>query len=130
MLLSIGEWLKVNGESIYDTTHWKIFGEGPTRVEEGAFTDVKRSAFTSSDIRFTYKTPFLYAIVLKWPEDGNVTITSLKDSVRLFLGHVERVELLGFYNVVSASREADGLRLTVAGKIDSDYPVVFKLKVE
>jgi len=55
VLLHIGEWLKDNGEGIYDTTFWQCFGEGPTEIEEGAFTDVNRAGFTSEDIRFTYK---------------------------------------------------------------------------
>jgi len=34
ILLDIGSWLAVNGESIYGTRPWKIFGEGPTEVIE------------------------------------------------------------------------------------------------
>ena len=33
----------VNGEAIYGTRPWKIFGEGPTDVPDGHFTDTKRA---------------------------------------------------------------------------------------
>lgn len=74
VLLAIGDWLQVNGESIFDTTYWVIYGEGATDEPEGSFTDVKREPFTSEDMRFTNKTPYLYAIVLRRPSDGRVTI--------------------------------------------------------
>ena len=31
----IGAWLKVNGEAIYATRPWKIYGEGPSTVVGG-----------------------------------------------------------------------------------------------
>ncbi|MDP6038732.1 MAG: alpha-L-fucosidase, partial [Candidatus Latescibacteria bacterium] len=48
LLLAIGKWLTVNGEAIYDSRPWKVFGEGPTEVATGAFTDTKRKMFTGS----------------------------------------------------------------------------------
>lgn len=54
-LLEIGRWLAVNGEGIYGTRPWKIFGEGPTQVVSGSFSDTKRKPFTWQDLRFTAK---------------------------------------------------------------------------
>jgi len=39
ILREIGAWLAVNGEAVYGTGYRKAFGEGPTKVTEGAFTD-------------------------------------------------------------------------------------------
>ena len=35
LLLGIGGWLAQNGEAIYGTRPWKVFGEGPTQISEG-----------------------------------------------------------------------------------------------
>ena len=130
VLQAIGEWLKVNGESIYDTSFWAIFGEGPTKVADGEFTDVQREPFTHEDIRFTYKAPYIYANVLSWPYDGKVTVTSLRDPGEHFKGHIESVKLLGFDNGLKYSRDANGLHIQVSGDLKSEYPVCFKILID
>ncbi|MBN2048526.1 MAG: alpha-L-fucosidase, partial [Anaerolineaceae bacterium] len=127
VLRQIGAWMKVNGESIYDTRPWLVFGEGSTEVPEGAFTDVNRAAFTSEDIRFTYHAPYLYVNVLSWPKDNHVAVRSLKQYSPIFNGHIAAVELLGYDNAVEFKRTKAGLMIAVAGSLDTSYPVCFKI---
>jgi alpha-L-fucosidase len=77
MLRTIGRWLAKNGEAIYSTRPWKLFGEGPTQIAEGAFADTKRAGFTPQDIRFTSRDDVIYAFALAMPPDGKLRITSL-----------------------------------------------------
>lgn len=128
VLRGIGSWLAVNGESIYDTTYWQVFGEGPTQVEDGAFTDTSRQPFTSKDIRFTYKAPYVYANVLVWPEDGKISIESLGS--KKFSGVVRNVSLLGHDNKVTFRHEEGALEIQAEGKIESRYPVCLKVEID
>jgi len=76
ILREIGAWLKVNGEAIYATRPWVSFGEGPTQVADGGFTDGQARGYTAEDIRFTRKDNALYVMTLAQP-GAEIRIRSL-----------------------------------------------------
>jgi alpha-L-fucosidase len=76
-LLEIGAWLGKNGEAIYGTHPWKVFGEGPTQIETGFGHDADTKPYTASDFRFTAQGPYVYAISMACPPDGTASIHSL-----------------------------------------------------
>src|SRR6202035_1540617 len=77
VLREVGSWLKINGEAIYGTRPWKVYGEGPTKIVEGAFHDTDAQPFTDRDFRFTTKNGALYACELGWSSTGQTIIHSL-----------------------------------------------------
>ena len=133
ILLEIGEWLKTNGEAIYGSKIWRTYGEGPTKIQEGQFTDNEAKVFTPEDIRFTVKGSYIYAAVLSWPENGVVRIKSLadRDASRLphFHGIIRDVSVLGFDEKPVWERDEEALTIT-AKTVKSDKPVVFKILVD
>ncbi len=129
ILLSIGDWLKTNGEAIYGSHTWKVFGEGPTKQERsGMFLD--KITYTPQDIRYTQKNNCIYAIVLGWPgENEPVTLRSFTSEV---LGdnipEVNRISILGYPGEVVFSQDSQGVHLkTPDREIDKN---AFVIKIE
>ena len=124
MLREIGRWLAVNGEGIYDTRPWRVFGEGPTPVPEGAFTDTKRDAFTPADIRFTQKGNTLYAFLLAYPE-GEARIESLGSGAV----NVAGARMLGSGESISWTQDEGGLRLSVPAEAPSAHVCAYAIEL-
>ena len=124
--------MKSNGEAIYGSKVWRSCGEGPTKTVEGQFAEGNQAEYTPEDIRFTAGNGCIYAFVLKWPEDGRVTIKSLAEAAPgntpVFSGIIRDVRALGFDTEPDVTRDADGLHIS-APAIASDYPVTFRISV-
>ncbi len=124
ILLGIGDWLKVNGEAIYCTRPWTVFGEGPTRMQKrGGFTEDQEKAFTARDIRFTTRGDALYAIALAWPESGQLVVRSLPQAA----GSVLDVRLLGHPQRVAWSQTDAGLVVKLPASKPCEYAYVLKI---
>lgn len=128
ILIDIGNWLKINGEAIFETRPWMIYGEGPTKVVDGAFTDNDRISFTSEDIRFTAKEGVLYAAVLKWPDNGFVRIKSLSKNSKFRLLNIDKVELIGYDTPLKWDCNEYALTIDVTTCESTKYPAVFRIK--
>lgn len=126
VLLTMGKWLKINGEGIYGSSFWKVFGEGEVNAEEGFFKDGDEKKFTTSDFRFTYKNGYLYAFQMR-PSDKISIKTLRKKNPHDFL--IESVELLGSDEKIKYIRNEEGLEITLKEKPDTDLPLCFKMAI-
>jgi alpha-L-fucosidase len=129
MLREVGAWLAINGDAIYGSRPWKIFGEGPTQVVAGSFADVKREEFTGRDFRFTTRVggTALYAIALAWPEDGKLLVTSLAQGAEHAPAKIESVSLLGHDGEVKWEQTAEGLAVTLPAEAPSNLAATLKI---
>ncbi len=102
VLRAVGQWLKVNGEGVYGSRTWKVFGE--------------------RNVRYTIKGDTLYAFVLRW--DGQpFTISSIGRNQIVF------VESLLDGKKVKTTAVADGIRIEANGNA-TDAAACFRIKLK
>ncbi len=120
-LLEIGDWLTINGEAIYGTNFWQVYGEGPTKINLGHLSENQNKSFTQEDIRFTQKEDAIYATVLV-PPTKDITIAYLnKSNIQ-----IKSIELLGYDGPVDFNQTTDNLRISLPSA-DLKHAWVFKI---
>lgn len=128
VLLDVGSWLDVNGEAIYGTRPWRIYGEGPTKVTAGSFHDTDTENYKPEDFRFTTKGDVLYAIGLAWPVDGKAVIHSLASMAGS--EPVQSVTLLGSDAKVQFEQRPDGLHIQLPSQASAKYAYVLRVRFD
>jgi alpha-L-fucosidase len=126
VLRDVGSWLKANGEAIYGTRPWRVYGEGPTHVTAGSFHDTDTATYTDQDFRFTTKDGTLYAIELAWPANGEAVIHALGASVGG--QRIESVDLLGGDARLQFEQQADGLHIHLPAQAPGKNAYAFHIR--
>jgi alpha-L-fucosidase len=139
------EW--ITDTSIYGTTSWVKYGEGPTGLKMGNAGDPNNNEaelnYTSKDIRFTVKGDVLYAIILAWPEQ-DVLIRSLVPAETDMAKAENQINYPGYYlypdEIKSISMLGDGaelnwemvegvgLKITPPDKKPCEHAFVFRIE--
>ncbi|MCE5184826.1 MAG: alpha-L-fucosidase [Planctomycetaceae bacterium] len=83
ILRKLGAWMAANGEAIFATRPWKVFGEGPAMKDAAplraqGFNEGKGKPLTAEDVRYTMSKDgkTLYAVVMGRPS-GNTLLKSV-----------------------------------------------------
>jgi alpha-L-fucosidase len=128
ILDEIGIWTSANGEGIYGSRPWKIYGEKPSDKpvkKLGRFDE--NFGYSSKDIRFTTKGNSLYAYCLGKPET-DVTIKSLGKSAKLAGKSISSIVLIGSKEKLSWKQSADAL--VIKKPVDMPAWQVLGFKIE
>jgi alpha-L-fucosidase len=132
ILDKITDWMKVNGEAIYETRPWKIYGEGPNTVKIGSFQGNSVNKLGPQDIRFTRNktNTVVYAFILGWPP-GEVLIESFGTASSVRPGKIEHLQLLGTDERLKWKQTSAGLRVELPQQYHpaTDFAAALKLSM-
>jgi alpha-L-fucosidase len=120
-LTAFGDFLKINGEGIYGSRPWKIYGEGPLQMKGGRQGENHKD-FSQEDIRFTTKNGVLYAFVLAPPTE-DIVIKTLAEGGG-FDPEIKSIALLGSDELIKWRRSADALTIRLPKKLPRGLPVI------
>jgi alpha-L-fucosidase len=130
ILEEIAAWTPVNGEGIYGSRPWKVYGEGPSTKNQakGRFGGVKDvRPYESTDIRFTAKDNYLYTFCMDTPVK-DIMITSLGKKSRLAEKKIKSVTILGSEEKIKWKQQDDALVITLPAKLPGWKVVAFRIE--
>jgi alpha-L-fucosidase len=128
----IAVWTTVNGEAIYATRPWKIYGEGPSTIQanqqKGRFGGLSDThGYQSTDIRYTVKAGNLYAFCMNVPET-DVKMISLGKNTKLLDKPIANVTLLGSKQKLKWAQRDDALIISKPFNMPKWKVTVYKIE--
>jgi alpha-L-fucosidase len=132
ILEEIAVWTPVNGEGIYGTRPWKVYGEGPSTLkqEKGRFGGVRDvRPYESTDIRFTTKDNNLYAFIMDTPT-ADVSILSLGKNSTINDKKIRKITMPGSEEKIKWKQQDDALVITLPEKLPQWNVVAFKIELK
>jgi alpha-L-fucosidase len=132
ILEEIAKWTPVNGEGIYGTRPWKVYGEGPSmqKQEKGRFGGVRDvRTYHPDDIRFTVKDDVLYAFCMGKPE-GDINIRSLAKNSQVNDRKIRSVSMLGSSEKLKWEQGDEALLINKPAQLPDWNVVGFKIRLK
>ncbi len=125
-LMGMGKWLKINGEAVYATRPYVIYGEGP--APKAAHETHKIKPYDGTSVRFTRNKDnnVLYATALQWP--GKIlTIRSLAEG-KFETNRIQSMRLLGTAQPLSWTQDGQGLKITMPK--EPGYGLAYPVRIQ
>lgn len=126
----IGTWMQTNGEGIYGTRPWKVFGERPAKaatVKTAKFNE-KNIKYAEDDIRFTKKGEnTMYAFCLENPTK-EVRIKSLGINAKLNTKKIASITILGSSEKLTWKVEKEALVISKPTQLPKWDVIGFKIE--
>lgn len=131
-LAELKSWLDINGEGIFGSRPWKIYGEGVVKTANtGSFKENEKlqEALSERDIRFTQKDGTIYTFVLGFPTTETVIVNALgRKSPQMEGRRIKRVRMLGCNDKVVWRQTADALYITMPLVRNTGKAVCFAIR--
>ncbi|MFI3318520.1 MAG: alpha-L-fucosidase [Rikenellaceae bacterium] len=128
-LEEMATWMEINGEAIYGTRPWVIFGQGPSLSKDqgkGYAEGIKDiRSYEAGDLRFTTKGKKLYIFAMEPPREDLVIEAMPKTS------RVKSVRVLGGESKLSFEQGASGkFTLKLPSQMPDERIVVFEVTLK
>jgi alpha-L-fucosidase len=127
VLLELGAWLKTNGEAIYGSRSFSIFGEGPTKIVEGHISEQNNKDLGAEDIRYTTKNGQLYAFFMGWPASNELLIKTMAKGNPNYTEKIKSVRTIDGNQTLKFKQTKDGLKVTLPAEKFGDFAYGLKI---
>lgn len=131
-LTEFKSWLDINGEGIFGSRPWKIYGEGVVKTANtGSFKENEKlqESLSEKDIRFTQKNGTVYTFVLGFPTTETVIVNALgRKSPQMEGRRIKRVRMLECNDKVVWRQTADALYITMPLVRNTGKAVCFAIR--
>uniref|UniRef100_UPI0040480C82 alpha-L-fucosidase n=1 Tax=Mariniflexile sp. TaxID=1979402 RepID=UPI0040480C82 len=146
----VGDWLKINGEAIYGTRPWKVYGDGKSvrgeseianngeirnagddiaaKTKTGEHYNQRTTAspeYASDEVRFTTKGEAFYIIVLN-PTKGDIEIPTLGLDNKMNPGKLKKLSRLDTNDNVRFKQTNTNTLISIPTINGRSYPLVLK----